>query len=154
MEITARMQEYNSMLQGELPSEIVAGEYIGTFASLSSTIVDIHRLDELQKQYYSSMMIDARHPHVPTREYGVWNICSRCDEDGTFIDERTKVRVHSMDYRYQATHVFRWIGFVLSDIGYMCEELWDPKQPSKTIYGPYEPRQCSPLPDSTPSLLK
>lgn len=141
------------MLQGQLPSEVVAWAYIGAFSRLAHTLIDMHRLHELQTQYYSTMLIDARHPHIPTRERGVWNICSRCSEDGTFIDERTKQRVHSDDYRYQATHVFRWIGFVLSEMGYPCRGLWDPKNPSKAIYGPYNPRQCAALPDPTPHLL-
>lgn len=142
------------MLQGQLPSEVVAREYIGAFARLASSVIDMHRLHELQAQYYSTMLIDERHPHLPTRERGVWNICSRCFEDGTFIDERTKQRVHSNDYRYQASHVFRWIGFVLSEMGYVCEGLWNPKTPSKTIYGPYNPRQCVALPDPSSSLLQ
>lgn len=142
------------MLRGQLPSEIVALEYIGAFSRLANTVIDMHRLHELHEQYYSTMMIDERQPHLPTRQYGVWNICSRCYEDGTFIDERTKERVPSHDYRYQATHVFRWIGFVLSEIGYNCGGLWDPHDPSKTIYGPYNPRPCAPLPDSASSLLE
>lgn len=142
------------MLQGNLPSEIVAREYIGAFSRLANSVIDMHRIHKLKEQYYSSMMIDERHPHLPTREFGVWDICSRCFEDGTFIDEQTKERVHSNDYRYQATHVFRWIGFVLSEMGYTCEGLWDPKNASRTIYGPYNPRQCAPLPDPVLSLLE
>jgi hypothetical protein len=141
------------MLQGQLASEIVAREYIGAFTRLANKVIDVHQLYDLHKQYYSTMMIDQRHPHLPTREYGVWNICSRCFADGTFTDERTGMRVPSNDYRYQATHVLRWIGFVLSEMGYTCEGLWNPKSPSRTIYGPYNPRQCAPLPDPTPSLL-
>jgi hypothetical protein len=149
-----RLQEYNNMLLGLLPSEVVATEYPGAFWKLANSVIDVDRLTQLKKEYYGTMMADERLPGIPTREWGVWKVCTQCTRDGRFIDERTKKKVFTNDWRFQAAHVFRWIGYVLADAGHTCSALWDPTNPHLALYGPYNPRPCAPLPDIRDKLLQ
>jgi hypothetical protein len=134
------------MLDGDLPAEVVALEYAAAFRQLASPIMDADTFWQLNHTYYTTMLLDARHPAIPTRERGVWHVCSKCNPDGTFIDERTGKRVRTEDWRFRAAHVFRFIGFALSWSGYPCGELWDMEAPGGMNYGGYNSRPCAPLP--------
>jgi hypothetical protein len=144
---------YNDMLDGVLPSEAVALGYVTAFQKLAAPFLDAYVSWKLNQTYFETMLVDSRYPASPTRERGVWHVCSKCQPDGTFTDERSGEHVRSEDWRFRAAHVFRFIGFALSRAGYPCKQLWDQDHPDDLHYGPYNPRPCAPLPDAAPHKL-
>jgi hypothetical protein len=140
------------MINGILPSETVALEYIDSFMELASPLLDIETMLSFNRSFDQLMIIDPRYPNAATRQHGLINTCSRC-ESGFFVDERTKQLVHTHDWRYQAARAFAFIGYALAQIGHECTGLWDPSEPVQIYYGPYESRPCLPLPPAQKHLI-
>lgn len=135
------------MLAGQLPDAVVANEYVPAFKRLSAPFIDGHVFERLNDTYWSSMLRDPRYPASPTRQRGVWHVCSECDEFGFFEDERTGLHVRSEDWRYRAAHVFRFIGWALAQVGAACPSLWDAAEPAAVNLGGYVSKPCEPLPE-------
>lgn len=142
------------MLRGELATEIIAREYGTVFLQLAWPLLDVHTYLDLHAAYYPGMLLDARHPDIPTRAQGVWKVCSRCTPDGQFKEGRSKEWATTHDWRFQAAHVFRFVGYVLHELGSGCRELYDAQQPEQLAYGPYDPVPCAALPDTSGHLLQ
>eukprot|EP00892_Ulva_mutabilis_P007703 jgi/Ulvmu1/5304/UM022_0098.1 len=146
-------QEYNSMLMGEVATEVVATEYGHAFLQLAWPLLDVDTYAQLYDTYYPGMLYDTRYPDTPTRERGVWNICSTCNAEGKFKEGRSKKWESTHDWRFQAAHVFRFIGFVLDELGSGCSDLFDPENPKQLHYGPYNAIPCIDLPDARSHML-
>ena len=142
------------MLRGEVATEVIAREYGHAFLQLAWPLLDIDRYLQLEKVYYPGMLLDVRHPDVPTRAMGVWKTCSTCTPDGWFREGRSKEWAMTHDWRFQAAHVFRFIGFLLHDLGSDCPDLYDPDIPEKLNYGPYDAIPCVEIPDANGHLLR
>lgn len=142
------------MIRGEIATEIVAKEYGYAFLQLAWPLLDVSTFLELQDTYYPGMLLDVRWPDIPTRARGVWKICSTCTPDGQFKEGRYKVWATTHDWRFQGAHMFRFIGFVLSELGSECTDLYDPREPGRLNYGPYDPVPCAVLPAADSHLLQ
>jgi len=144
-------QEYNAMIGGLLPSEVVAAEYVNAFIDLASPLLDASAVMTLNRTYHASMLFDSRRPDAAARSLGVLPNCSKCT-GGLFTDNRTHERVAPNDWRFLAAHVFRFIGFALQQAGGSCPALFDPDDPTHSLYGPWNERPCAPLPPLPPRL--
>lgn len=140
------------MLQSVLPSEVVAAEYLQSFAALSAPFIDLEDVLEANRTHWARPQVDSRRPDSATRSMGVLPECSKC-RGGRFMDERTDVMVPAYDWRYLASHVFKVIGTALRRAGYACPALYDTLQPDASLYGPYNEHPCADLPAYDSSLL-
>lgn len=143
-------QAYNDMLDDVLPSEVVALSYISAFQTLAAPFLDAHSAWALNRTYFDTMLLDSRYPASPSRERGVWRVCSKCQRDGSFADAVAGKTGFAEDWRFRAAHAFRFIGFALDSAGAPCAALWDAADPDKLHYGPYNPRPCAQLPEAAP----
>ena len=148
------MQEFNRMVDGQLPDAVVAREYVLAFQRLAMPIMDSAQLASLNRTYWATMLLDPRHLATPTRERGVWHICSKCDEHGFFVDERSGKRVRSQDWRFRAAHVFRFIGWALAQAGHACSALWDESAPDALNMGGHVSKPCEPLPQPVHAVAR
>lgn len=142
------------MIRGELATEVVAQEYGHVFLQLAWPLLDVNTYSRFHEAYYPDMLLDVRHPDVPTRARGVWNICSTCTPEGLFKEGRSKKWARAHDWRFQAAHVFRFIGYMLHELGHECRDLFDPLTLSHLNYGPYDPVPCTVLLDVGSHLLQ
>lgn len=141
------------MIRGELATEVVAREYGLVLLQLAWPLLDVNTYMRFHAAYYPGMLLDSRHPDVPTRARGVWNICSTCTPEGLFREGRSKEWAVAHDWRFQAAHAFRFVGYILHELGHPCTDLFDPLAPGRLGYGPYDPVPCAVLPDVSSHLL-
>ncbi|KAK3266237.1 hypothetical protein CYMTET_25126 [Cymbomonas tetramitiformis] len=92
------------------------------------------------------MLFDERRKGMPSRHAGLAPNCMQCDGDGNFVDfargTGDTVPLDGRDRRFDAVHTLRYIGYVLHSIGYTCDELYDPDNQYRDIYGPYQQELC------------
>lgn len=68
-----------------------------------------------------------------------------CDAVTTVMspDGCCMIQVQAYDDHFKAVNTFRFIGYLLDQVGHPCVTLWDPQEPRKWMYGQYEKNICA-----------
>ena len=134
--------------------------YIEKFFDLASSFIDYEDLLRANATYFASELYDTRRPTDPSRKSGVGPSCSKCfgytdeiktswlvSQYGMFQDYKDGKFSKIKDLQYLATHIFRFIGYVLYTKGYSCLSLYIPgkKYDIYTPYSEYDDSICSDL---------
>lgn len=82
----------------------------------------------------------APRPTSLTRACGITNLTKLC------APSPPVAQVPCYDDQFEAVNTLRFIGYLLAQQGFPCAALWDPKQPTKWMYGHYEHALCVAFP--------
>ena len=151
--------ERGSVLAGTSSDAAGARLYPSLFLERARSVVDWAALAVLNSSYVKGYMSDERRSGagsatlappfaVPGRQAsGLLAGCGSpgCRPGATFVDAVSKSTFPVRDNRFAATQGLRLVGYVLSQLGGACPELFDPGNPGAPSYGPYNEAACAAL---------
>ena len=151
-------------MTSKIISTLVVKSYVERFLSLASSFLDIQTLLAANATYAASELYDSRRPRDLSRRTGIGPNCALCDAAdansgsvvneintnplqwlvknyGVFEDYKTGTLTNVKDYKFTATHIFRFLGFVLYQRGFPCSDLYVAGV-KNDIYGQWEDNVC------------
>lgn len=135
--------ELERLHAGNLSDALVNAAYVDAFAGSARPLLDDAAMDTARAAYDAELLWDERREDTPTRRTGVGPTCAGCELTGSFADAVSGATTPVRDRRFDASHTLRFLGYVLSEtLGHECPALFDPAQPFRPAYGPYQDELC------------
>eukprot|EP00877_Chromochloris_zofingiensis_P003441 jgi/Chrzof1/13098/Cz07g19210.t1 len=134
---------FNSLMQRTIADRLVYQVYFNqAFLPRAAYLMDAAFVHNASPTFWDQYITDERYSASPTRTKGITPNCNRC-RDGWFTDIYTGNQVQAYDDHFKAVNTFRFIGYLLDQVGHPCVTLWDPQEPRKWMYGQYEKNICA-----------